>query len=163
MSVVPQYLNPRSLIYANNNSEALVIQSAFDETRFSLINSAPSSSNFRFVFNANERNLQIYTQEYDNNSIIRTNFQAYEYFKDTDTTAVETFGTSITSNLVFTTSSPYQDKLLTLYNNTSNSVHEYTGFSVISTSNLRYQTPYAYSRHQFFTGINPSQLSLIHI
>jgi hypothetical protein len=69
---------------------------------------------------------------------------------------IETHGTSITSNLIFSRNSPNKPKLLTLYDNNSNSVHEFTGFSVDNTYKyLKYQTPYTDSKHIFYTGISP--------
>jgi len=127
----------------------------------------------RFVLGSIDQRLQMYTERISNsyfdangrNIITKTctpfiTYDVYHNHSDLSDThlcdvVIETHGTSITSNLIFSKSSPSKHKLLTLYDNNSNSIHEFIGFSVDNgLSNLKYQTPYINSKHVFYTGIS---------
>ena len=174
MSLVTQTLHPRSLIFSAQQ-ETLVLQSASNETRLSFINSSDTGSNMRFVFGSIDQRLQMYTETISNSyfdvngrSVVTktcTPFITYDvYHNHNDLSAtnvcdavVETHGTSITSNLIFSRSSPNKQKLITLYDNNSNSIHEFVGLSVDNTyKHLKYQTPYTDSKHIFYTGTSSS-------
>jgi Chaperone of endosialidase len=163
MSLVQKHLRPRSHVYSSSNSETLVVQSATNDSRISLINATTASTYTRFVMSASNTYLKIYSEQYSSNvadgsvSSTVTPFLTYQADENSLPT-VQTFGKSITSNLqFFPLSGSAQRKMIAMSNHNKASDYEFAGFGMDATGrSLIYQTPYSDSSHIFYTGTSSS-------
>lgn len=143
------HLNPRSYIYSSN-VETLVLQSALAETRLSFVNAA-APDQFRYVLDANDQELSL-SSLLSNNTL--HNFTNYKSIANNPT--IENFGTTITSNLTISSSSPLPYKLVTLRDVNPHGSAQYSGLGVLDSTgtSMVYQTPFPTSSHIFQTGIS---------
>jgi len=149
-SIVSSTFNPRSYIYSSN-SETLILQSATPETRLSFINSSYPDGNFRYLMSATIQQLSV---ESVFNNII-TPFQTFSAVAGVPN--IETYGTTITSNLIFSPNSPNQNQLIIFQNANPASSKQFSGFGIDnSTNSLTYYIPgipHNITSHIFYTGV----------
>ena len=148
-SIVTSTFNPRSYIYSSN-SETLILQSATPESRLSLINSSYPTGNFRYVLSASSNLLTI-------SSILdleKTNIQTFSTVGGIP--YVETFGSSISSNISFSASSSNSAKLIIFKDDNPSSSTQFSGIGLNYSSNaVEYYAsgaPYTILRHNFYAG-----------
>ena len=159
-SVEAQALNARSLIYSKSNAEALILLSGVEETRLSFMNTAPSTSNFRYVVSSSNSHLDICSEYMSHTGADNGTTRFSRYSTKSNIPVVETFGSLYTSNISFCQSAYLPKKRLILYDNNERSVSEFTGFGIDPTTtnaSLMYNTPYSDSKHIFYTGITPTE------
>ena len=150
-SIVSSTFNPRSYIYSSN-SETLILQSATSEARLSFINSSYSNGDFRYLMSATAQKLSI-------ESVLNNTTKPFQTYSAIDgVPSVETFGSIITSNIVFSPSSPNQNKLLIFQNGNTTSAKEFSGIGInTSTNAMEYYvsgSAYNVTSHIFYTALS---------